>query len=57
MTRSTRRSPSTNAPNTQIMMEAAEVMIRPVLARPAATAPESVTPVRQISLILETRKT
>ena len=35
MTRSTRRSPSTNAPKTQIMMAAAEVMTRPVGGQPA----------------------
>jgi hypothetical protein len=55
MTRSTRRSPSTNAANTQIMMAAAEVMIRPVRARPLATAPDA--PARHSSLIRDTRKT
>ena len=38
MTRSTRRSPRTKAAKTQIMMAAAELLIRPVLARPLATA-------------------
>src|SRR5579872_4832551 len=62
MTRSTRRSPRTNAAKTQIMMAAAEVMIRPVLARASATASESAVaepagPARHSSRILETRKT
>ena len=64
MTRSTRRSPRTNAAKTQIMMAAAEVMIRPVLASALATASESDTtapvsmaPARHSSLIRETRKT
>ena len=57
MTRSTRRSPSTNAAKTQIMMAAAEVMTRPVLARPPATASELVAPARHCSLVLEIRNT
>jgi hypothetical protein len=57
MTRSTRRSPSTNAVNTQIMMAAADVMTRPVLAMPPATASESPSPASRRSLIREIRNT
>jgi hypothetical protein len=62
MSRSTRRSPSTKAAKTQIMTAAAEVMIRPVLARALATASESADAepagtARHSSLIRETRKT
>ena len=57
MTRSTRRSPSTNAAKMQIMMAAAEVMTRPVAARPLATASESVAPPSHSSLMRDSRNT
>ena len=57
MTRSTRRSPRTNAAKTQIMMAAADVMTRPVAASPSATASESPAPASHSSLIRETRNT
>src|SRR5215469_5279211 len=57
MTRSTRRSPSTNAAKTQIMMAAAEVMTRPVEASPLLTAAEFPAPPAHSSLIFEMRNT
>ena len=57
MTRSGRRSPSTNAAKTQIMMAAAEVMTRPVEASPRVTAAGFPAPAAHSSLIFDTRNT
>ncbi len=50
-------SPKTNDPNTQIMMAAAAVITRAVLARPSATAEELSPVMRHSSRMRESRKT